>query len=32
MLVELKFLKRQDLVSVISNMIKPASDQVRGIL
>ena len=29
MLVELKFIKRQDLVSVISNMIKPACDQVR---
>lgn len=29
MLVELKLLKRQDLVSVISHMIKPAMDQVQ---
>lgn len=28
MLVELKFLKRQDLVSVISNILRPASDQI----
>lgn len=28
MLVELKFLKRQDLISSISNMFKPASDQI----
>lgn len=28
MLVELKFLKRQDLVSVISNLLRPASDQI----
>ncbi|XP_015924160.1 PAT complex subunit CCDC47 isoform X2 [Parasteatoda tepidariorum] len=28
MLVELKFLKRQDLVSVISNMIRPSCDQM----
>ncbi|XP_070564759.1 PAT complex subunit CCDC47-like [Ptychodera flava] len=29
MLVELKFLKRQDLMSVLSRYMKPASDQVR---
>jgi len=29
MLVELKLLKRQDLVSVISNMMKPSHDQVK---
>lgn len=29
MLVELKLLKRQDLVSTISNMMKPQNDQVR---
>jgi len=29
MLVELKLLKRQDLVSVISNLMKPAYDQVK---
>ena len=29
MLVELKLLKRQDLVGVISNMLKPAHDQVH---
>lgn len=28
MLVELKFLKRQDLISSISNMLKPSSDQI----
>lgn len=28
MLVELKLLKRQDLVSVISNLFRPASDQI----
>ena len=28
MLVELKLLKRQDIVAVISNMMKPACDQV----
>ena len=28
MLVELKLLKRQDLVSVVSNLMKPAYDQV----
>lgn len=28
MLVELKFLKRQDLVSVISNILRPSSDQI----
>ena len=28
MLVELKLLKRQDLVSVIANLMKPAHDQV----
>lgn len=28
MLVELKFLKRQDLVNVISNMLRPTSDQL----
>lgn len=28
MLVELKFLKRQDLVSSISRIFKPASDQI----
>ena len=31
MLVELKLLKRQDLVSVISNLMKPAYDQVGNI-
>ncbi|GIY51864.1 coiled-coil domain-containing protein 47 [Caerostris darwini] len=29
MLVELKFLKRQDLVNVMANMFRPASDQIR---
>jgi len=29
MLVELKLLKRQDIVAVISNMMKPACDQVK---
>ncbi|KAJ8024774.1 Coiled-coil domain-containing protein 47 [Holothuria leucospilota] len=29
MLVELKFLKRQDLVSVLAKMMKPGSDQVK---
>ncbi|XP_077978055.1 PAT complex subunit CCDC47-like [Glandiceps talaboti] len=29
MLVELKFLKRQDLVSIISSYMRPTSDQVR---
>ena len=29
MLVELKLLKRQDLVSVISNIMKPAHDQIK---
>lgn len=29
MLVELKMLKRQDLVAVISQMIRPAADQVQ---
>lgn len=28
MLVELKFLKRQDLVSIISNLLRPACDQM----
>lgn len=31
MLVELKFLKRQDLISSISNMLKPSSDQIVSI-
>ncbi|KAK3109192.1 hypothetical protein FSP39_025062 [Pinctada imbricata] len=29
MLVELKFLKRQDLISTIAGMFKPASDQIQ---
>ncbi|GFS39507.1 coiled-coil domain-containing protein 47 [Nephila pilipes] len=29
MLVELKFLKRQDLVNVMANMFRPASDQIH---
>lgn len=29
MLVELKFLKRQDLVNIMSNMFRPASDQIH---
>lgn len=29
MLVELKLMKRQDLVSVIANMMKPTQDQVQ---
>ncbi|KAG8185618.1 hypothetical protein JTE90_026082 [Oedothorax gibbosus] len=29
MLVELKFLKRQDLVSVIANLFRPAPDQIQ---
>ncbi|CAG2103773.1 unnamed protein product [Medioppia subpectinata] len=29
MLVELKFLKRQDLVSVVSNYFKPTTDQIQ---
>lgn len=32
MLVELRFLKRQDLVNTISRMIKPASDQIVGLV
>lgn len=32
MLVELKFLKRQDLVSVISNILRPACDQIVNII
>ena len=29
MLVELRMLKRQDLVGVISNMMKPSNDQIH---
>lgn len=29
MLVEIRLLKRQDLVSVMSNMMKPNTDQVQ---
>merc|ERR1711972_1057710 len=29
MLVELKFLKRQDLIGVISHMMRPTSDQIN---
>ena len=31
MLVELKFLKRQDLISTIAGLFKPAADQVVSV-
>ena len=32
MLVELKFIKRQDLINVMSSLLKPAADQIVRLL